>query len=477
MQNLVEHALAQATALLAPFWLGVLTHLWQTTLILLPLFLLGRAMRSAPARIIDLLWGFGLAKLLLPLGAFSSLLGWGQRGAIEDLAGHVSIGRVTGGGGIVSAGIEHLLGFAHFLKGPPGAATMLGAWAGAPLIALTALWGLGVLLCLAGLRRRAGRQPRLLVSPARAAPDRVRHKLAGARAGTGIPWRAIGLISGAHMPVTIGLWRPRILVSRALVSHLTTAELRAILLHEDAHRRRRDPLRMAVQRGALVLLFYYPLIWLLWRKLRATAELVCDAAVLRAGIHPGQYARALARTVELNLLPAGEPAAADPDKVSLLQLRFQRLDKPGRYLMTAKHHLTLATGILLVLAGSALPNDSSVARATAFAPADRPQEEAQPAGDDSQQQIDIKPIRIVKPVYPADARKAGVGGRVVIQVVVGKDGGVTATEVLTGIPDYPSLAANAEDAARQWEFKPPQRDGKPAEVTVQIPMVFKIEGK
>jgi hypothetical protein len=46
--------------LLEQFWLAIGAHLWQTTLVVLPLFLLARAMRNAPARLVNVLWSIGL---------------------------------------------------------------------------------------------------------------------------------------------------------------------------------------------------------------------------------------------------------------------------------------------------------------------------------------------------------------------------------------------------------------------------------
>jgi Zn-dependent protease with chaperone function len=48
--------------------------------------------------------------------------------------------------------------------------------------------------------------------------------------------------------VTCGLIRPRMLVSTGLAAALTPAEVRAVLAHERAHLRARDPLRLLAAR-------------------------------------------------------------------------------------------------------------------------------------------------------------------------------------------------------------------------------------
>ena len=53
------------------FWTGMLVHLWQTSLVLLVLFALSRALVNAPARLIAALWWIGVLKLFLPLSLFA----------------------------------------------------------------------------------------------------------------------------------------------------------------------------------------------------------------------------------------------------------------------------------------------------------------------------------------------------------------------------------------------------------------------
>lgn len=62
--------------------------------------------------------------------------------------------------------------------------------------------------------------------------------------GTGLE-REGGLVaSSAPLSVTAGLLRPLVLVSTGLRSRLSPDQLRAVLAHERAHARRRDPMRL-----------------------------------------------------------------------------------------------------------------------------------------------------------------------------------------------------------------------------------------
>src|SRR5256885_396538 len=61
------------------------------------------------------------------------------------------------------------------------------------------------------------------------------------------------------------------------------------------------------------------------------------------------------------------------------------------------------------------------------------------------------------PVYPADALRNGVQGRVWVKVVVSEKGKVESSEILSGDP---ALTPAALDLAKQWLFKPFIKNGK-----------------
>jgi TonB family protein len=78
----------------------------------------------------------------------------------------------------------------------------------------------------------------------------------------------------------------------------------------------------------------------------------------------------------------------------------------------------------------------------------------------------------VAPEYPAAARKAGAEGTVIVQALVGKDGLVKDTKIITSIP---GLDDAAEAAVRQWRFKPAEAKGQPVAVWVAIPVKFTLK--
>ncbi len=86
---------------------------------------------------------------------------------------------------------------------------------------------------------------------------------------------------GAPVALCHGLWRPRILCSTGLLALLEPAELKAVLCHERAHLRRRDPLRLLVARSLAAGLPFLPVLGELAAALPVAQELAADQAVLR----------------------------------------------------------------------------------------------------------------------------------------------------------------------------------------------------
>lgn len=81
-------------------------------------------------------------------------------------------------------------------------------------------------------------------------------------------------------------------------------------------------------------------------------------------------------------------------------------------------------------------------------------------------------IREVKPDYTEDARRRGVEGDVVLEIVVRRDGSVGAVTLVQGLGA--GLDQRAIDAVRQWRFSPATRQGTPADVMVEVAVEFKL---
>jgi TonB family protein len=452
--------------LLYQFWLGMLTHLWQTTLILLPLFVLARSMREAPARASHVLWTVGLVKLMLPLTVFGALARWIGTEVVPAIANATRATALPRLPAVVAildpSGTLGLRGALIHSWQSWSVATVTVGWAA------VATWQVVRTLRDIGLARQHGGEPIDTL------PRRLRNKLVEALHGSGVRSESIVICPAATVPAVVGLVRPRILLSRRLVNALQEDELRAILLHENAHRQRRDPLRLTMQRLCAAPFFFYPLLRPVVRHLRETAELACDDSVRGAGVALRTYARALARSVQLGLAPTGLSTAACSDR-SFVYQRLQRLSVSGRYTMKTKHQFIMAAVVLLVGAGSFLPlpiHAGDMGKEAVAAKAGAETESAEEAKMD----VDQMPVpkTTIQPKYPEKARKAGIQGMVVLKVKVGETGSVESVQVEEGVEGHAELDEAAVEAVTQWSFQPAQKDGRPVAIEVQIPVKFRL---
>ena len=78
-----------------------------------------------------------------------------------------------------------------------------------------------------------------------------------------------------------------------------------------------------------------------------------------------------------------------------------------------------------------------------------------------------------QPVYPIDAKKAGVSGTVVLAASIDTDGTVKELQVVSG-PD--PLQQAALDAVKQWRYRPYLLNGQPVEVRTTINIIFTLGG-
>ena len=81
-------------------------------------------------------------------------------------------------------------------------------------------------------------------------------------------------------------------------------------------------------------------------------------------------------------------------------------------------------------------------------------------------------IQEVKAEYTDEARRAGIVGEVVLEIVVRRDGSVGDTKLLQGLGG--GLNDRARQAVKQWRFTPATRLGTPVDVIVEVAVEFKL---
>lgn len=167
--------------------------------------------------------------------------------------------------------------------------TARDGWLAAVGRGLLAVWILGALLGLVRLLRSAVLLARTAetasaVGSTRGVPDLD----ADARA---LPVR---LIPGLGSAAAVGVLRREIWIPTHWSAELDRPALHALLQHESAHHRGRDPLWRIIGAFVQAVLWPHPLVHALRRREETLGELVADRHVLAAGIGPRRYAGLLA---------------------------------------------------------------------------------------------------------------------------------------------------------------------------------------
>lgn len=196
---------------------------------------------------------------------------------------------------------------------------------------------------------------------------RTRRVLRGYRRVTPTPERLTQLAASASirrirllesprpLAFTLGYLAPSVAVSDTLLRVLNDAELRAVLLHEAEHLRRRDPLRLLVVTVIARAFAYAPLFGVLANAFRVAKEVEADEAAIRA--------MGSQRALVSALLSAGsyESEGASAGFADALSARIASLEgedlppaHPGWRAVgvTALTTLTIAAGLFVIATGA-----------------------------------------------------------------------------------------------------------------------------
>ncbi len=148
-----------------------------------------------------------------------------------------------------------------------------------------------------------------------------------------------------------------------------------------------------------------------------------------------------------------------------------------------RHKIAVAAGFFAIATLSVLPlADLDLAAAeTPVSPAGP--ESVAPAFSAAQDPVRVRDVEgmekpevthKVDPAYPDEARRAGLQGAVVLEVIVDQQGLVEEAKVVEAIEDAPMLSDEAIDAIRQWEFTPTKVDGAAVKVLFSITVRFRL---
>jgi len=213
-------------------------------------------------------------------------------------------------------------------------------------LVLAAAWAMGTAIVLV----RSFAAHRLAVRAARcapAAPGSAQALLASLAQALRVRTPRLVIGDAATGPYVVGLVRAIIVVPPALLDEEVL--LRAALLHELAHVRRRDALARWVQVVATAVFFFWPIVRIAGRRLDLAREAACDAWALEASDVPRPaYARLLVRMAALRTAAAAGLASPRSLEARVASV----LGPPVRARMSALHKVALLGWTLVALGGA-----------------------------------------------------------------------------------------------------------------------------
>jgi Zn-dependent protease with chaperone function len=109
---------------------------------------------------------------------------------------------------------------------------------------------------------------------------------------------------------TIGLWRPRILLSTGMLTTLSATEMGSVIGHEWGHVMRRDPLRVALLQWCRNALWFLPIVGALVRESTRIMEEAADDVSVALTHQPLELAAALVKTAKAQAPPRWSPVPA-----------------------------------------------------------------------------------------------------------------------------------------------------------------------
>ncbi len=226
---------------------------------------------------------------------------------------------------------------------------------------LGVLWCLGFILLAARYSIGLAMTRRLKTRGLSEAPENWTRKFQTLVLNTGIVRHvSLHISNRVTGPVTLGFFKPVVLVPSSFFSGLPADQIEAILLHEIAHIRRHDYMINLFQTAIKTVLFFHPAVHYICRRIDDDREKACDDFAVNYTRNPAALAMGLAK-IRLNL-DAPDFAMAASNKNTPLMGRLIRLTMPED---TRRRPGQLLTSLSAILAASILYSAASVEFANA----------------------------------------------------------------------------------------------------------------
>ena len=284
----------------------------------------------------------------------------------------------------------------------------------------------------------------------------------------------IAISPSLQSPMTVGFSRRWLLLPPNFLDQASDAELEAACAHECAHMRRHDFAKNLLYSALALPIAFHPLLWRTLSGIRESRELICDDLAAATLANHNRYARSLLRLAERLTAIRGSGAihAIGIFDTNIFERRIMRLTHPPIQVRGLRR---LATIALCALSATVACTSALAWRVEINAAAATP---AASGMADPPKRLQVKPdamagnvIIHTQPVYPPDAKRAKIQGKVVLDAIIGKDGAVEELKVESGPKELQQSALNA---VRQWTYKPYLLNGDPIEVETTINVMYSL---
>ncbi|MDE7346671.1 MAG: M56 family metallopeptidase [Muribaculaceae bacterium] len=259
-----------------------------------------------------------------------------------------------------------------------------------------------------------------------------------------------------------------------------------ILLHEYAHLRRHHWIDLVIAYSTICLQWYNPAAWGLREELKAVHEYQVDEMVMNTGVDGKEYQMMLLQKAT----GYGYQSFANSLNHSKLLKRIAMMYEKKTSLQRRLFVLTLVPAIGAGIGVTAIPSVAGILRTIAETSGSNPTKAIATVPDETPEERAVF-IAVEDPaefpegmealmkwlsnnvVYPQEAEKAGIQGRVIVRFVIEADGTVTHPEIIRGIsPEIDAEVVRLINSMPKWT--PGKVNGKEVASYFTLPVVFRL---
>ena len=250
-----------------------------------------------------------------------------------------------------------------------------------------------------------------------------------------------------------------------------------ILMHEQTHARQWHSVDVIVSELANIVCWFNPFSWLLKGEIRLNLEYLADNQVAKTMEDSKQYQYHLLGLAHTN----SKTGLYNNFNVSQIKSRIIMMNKKRtRTAGRIKYALFVPLAAALLLASNISCTSTETQEANTEVMESRAVEgevfqvvEEMPEFPGGMAECMKWLAQNIK--YPAEAQEKGIQGRVIVQMVVEKDGTITHAKVVRGVdPLLDTEALRVVNSSPKW--KPGKQNGEAVRVKYTLPIMFRLGG-